>query len=98
LLFEGEVKKIDINQLKLALSGVNKLETKEAVNLIDALVSLNAASSKREARELIEKGTYTINGDKVLSADLMLEKDKALNKEFIVIRKGKKNYFLVVFK
>jgi len=98
LLFEGEVKKIDINQLKLALSGVNKFETKEAVNVIDALVSLNAASSKREARELIEKGTYTINGDKVLSADLMLEKDKALNKEFIVIRKGKKNYFLVVFK
>jgi tyrosyl-tRNA synthetase len=98
LLFEGEVKKIDINQLKLALSGVNKFETKEAINIIDALVSLNAASSKRDARELIEKGTYTLNGDKVLSAELMLDKEIALNKEFIVIRKGKKNYFLVVFK
>jgi tyrosyl-tRNA synthetase len=98
LLFEGEIKKIDVNQLKLALSGVNKLETKMPINIIDALVSLNAASSKREARELIEKGTYTVNGDKVLNAELMLDKDQALNKEFIVIRKGKKNYFLVVFK
>jgi tyrosyl-tRNA synthetase len=98
LLFEGEIKKIDINQLKLALSGVNKLETKLPINIIDALVSLNAASSKREARELIDKGTYTINGDKALNAELMLEKDQALNKEFFVIRKGKKNYFLVVFK
>jgi tyrosyl-tRNA synthetase len=98
LLFEGEIKKIDVNQLKLALSGVNKLETQMPINIIDALVSLNAASSKREARELIEKGTYTVNGDKVLNAELMLEKNQALNKEFIVIRKGKKNYFLVVFK
>ena len=98
LLFEGEIKKIDANQLKLALSGVNKLETQEPINIIDAIVSLNAASSKREARELLIKGTYTLNGDKVVDAELMLEKSKALNKEFYVIRKGKKNYFLVVFK
>jgi tyrosyl-tRNA synthetase len=98
LLFEGEIKKIDANQLKLALSGVNKVETQQSINIIDALVSLNAAASKREARELLIKGTYTLNGDKVVDAELMLDKNKALNKEFYVIRKGKKNYFLVVFK
>jgi tyrosyl-tRNA synthetase len=98
LLFEGEIKKIDANQLKLALSGVNKLETAESISIIDALVSLNAATSKREARELLTKGTYTLNGDKIEDVELMLDKNRALNKEFYVIRKGKKNYFLVVFK
>ena len=98
LLFEGEIKKIDANQLKLALSGVNKLETAESISVIDALVSLNAATSKREARELLTKGTYTLNGDKIEDVELMLDKNRALNKEFYVIRKGKKNYFLVVFK
>jgi tyrosyl-tRNA synthetase len=98
LLFEGEIKKIDANQLKLALSGVNKLETAESISVIDALVSLNAATSKREARELLTKGTYTLNGDKIEDVELMLDKNRAINKEFYVIRKGKKNYFLVVFK
>jgi tyrosyl-tRNA synthetase len=98
LLFEGEIKKIDANQLKLALSGVNKLETAESISIIDALVSLNAATSKREARELLTKGTYTLNGDKIEDVELMLDKNRAINKEFYVIRKGKKNYFLVVFK
>jgi tyrosyl-tRNA synthetase len=98
LLFEGEIKKIDANQLKLALSGVNKLETAESISIIDALVSLNAATSKREARELLTKGTYTLNGDKIEDVELMLDKNRALNKEFYVIRKGKKNYFLVFFK
>jgi tyrosyl-tRNA synthetase len=98
LLFEGEIKKIDANQLKLALSGVNKLETAESISIIDALVSLNAATSKREARELLTKGTYTLNGDKIEDVELMLDKNRALNKEFYVIRKGKKDYFLVVFK
>lgn len=98
LLFEGEIKKIDVDQLKQALSGVTKLEVDQPTLLIDALVSLNAASSKREARELLQKGTYSLNGEKVIDVDLMLDKKLALKNEFLVIRKGKKNYFIVVFK
>ncbi len=98
LLFEGEIKKIDVDLLKQALSGVTKLEVEQQISLVDALVNLNAASSKREARELILKGTYSLNGEKVIDAELILDKNLALKNEFIVIRKGKKNYFIVVFK
>lgn len=98
LLFEGEINKIDVDLLKQALSGVAKLEVEHQISLVDALVALNAASSKREARELILKGTYSINGEKVIDAELILDKKLALKNEFIVIRKGKKNYFIVVFK
>jgi tyrosyl-tRNA synthetase len=98
LLFEGEIKKIDVNQLKSALSGVPNLEVSAEILLIDALVSLGAATSKREARELVVKGTYSVNGDKIIDPDFNLNKKDALKQEFIVIRKGKKNYFLVVFK
>lgn len=98
LLFEGEIRKIDVKQLKVALAGVPHLETKDAINLVDALVSLNAATSKRDARELLVKGTYTVNGEKVIDPEFRLEKSIALNQEFIVLRKGKKNYFIVAFK
>lgn len=98
LLFEGEIKKIDVELLKQALAGVPHLEVNNEISLVDALVNLNAATSKREARELLTKGTYSVNGDKVVDPELKLDKNQALNKEFIVLRKGKKNYFIVVFK
>jgi tyrosyl-tRNA synthetase len=51
--------------------------------------------SKGELRRLIDGGGLTINRTKVESGDLTIGSDILLNGKYILIQKGKKNYFLV---
>lgn len=95
VLFGGEIKKLNYQQLKVCLNGVPALKLEEAKPFIDVLVEVGAASSKREARELLGKGTYSINGEKVSDLELVINKDIAIENKLVVIRRGKKNYYLV---
>lgn len=98
ILFGGEVAKLSVAQLELCLSGVPTLTLQEPKALVDVLVELGAVTSKREARELIAKQSFAINGTKTVDVNLILEPSLALEKRLIVIRKGKKNYYLVEWK
>lgn len=98
VLFGGDIKKLNATQLEICLNGVPTLNLSEEKLFVDVLVELNAATSKREARELIGKGTYMVNGDKVIESNFVLNKENALENRLYVIRKGKKNYFLAEFK
>lgn len=95
VLFGGDVSKLTSEQLMVCLNGVPSINLEEPRPLVDILIELKAASSKREARELIAKNTYSINGVKVNDTNLVLEKSNGIDGKVIVIRKGKKNYFLV---
>ena len=64
------------------------------VNVVDFIVNMEVVKSKREAREFIGNGAISINGDKVESADLMITDDMFIDNTYIVVKKGKKNYFI----
>ncbi len=95
VLFGGDVSKLTYDQLLICLKGVESIELNEEKPLVDVLIDLHAATSKRDARELIEKNTYAINGVKVSDTNLVIGKKDAIEGKIIVIRKGRKNYFLV---
>jgi tyrosyl-tRNA synthetase len=52
-------------------------------------------TSKSEIRRLIQGGGLSINKVKVDNAELVLGKDHLLNNKYLLIQKGKKNYFLI---
>ena len=66
--------------------------------LIDALVSLKAASSKREARDFINGGGVLVNGVQQKSLEFVISKENAIGNTYTVIRRGKKNYYLIEHK
>ena len=72
---------------------VNPVE--EGTLLVDALVNTRIAQSKREAREFIKNGSISLNGEKNQDLEKVLTKDDTLDGETLVIRKGKKNYFII---
>ena len=61
--------------------------------LENLLVMVNICSSKREAREFISNGAITINDEKMLE-DKIITKELAIDDSIIVLRKGKKKYYL----
>jgi tyrosyl-tRNA synthetase len=50
--------------------------------------------SKSEARKLIQGGGISINKAKVETPELLLNSSFLINNKYILIQKGKKNYFL----
>ena len=52
-------------------------------------------SSKGELRRLIDGGGFSINKVKIDSADSILNSESLLNGKYLLIQKGKKNYFLI---
>ena len=95
-LFSGDIKSLSEDELKDAMSGVDTYSVKEEKNIIDLLVDTTILSSKREAREFVSNGSISLNGEKVNDLELLVNKDSSLYNKYIVIRRGKKKYYLVI--
>ncbi len=93
LLFAGKIKEIPLGDLLAGLKDVPHFET-EGGNVMDVLVSAGICSSKREAREFISNGSLTVNGEPVQSTDLVLDAENCLGGRYVVVRRGKKKYYL----
>ncbi|SUB78024.1 Tyrosine--tRNA ligase [Porphyromonas macacae] len=52
--------------------------------------------SKGELRKLIQSGGISINKEKVDSQDFPINKENIIADKYIVVQRGKKNYFLIV--
>jgi tyrosyl-tRNA synthetase len=52
-------------------------------------------ASKGELRRLIQGGGLSINKVKVENSDMVINKGSLLNNKYLLIQKGKKNYFLI---
>lgn len=92
--FSGDVKNLTEEQIENVLGGGNVIELDSSLPLEDLLILIKAASSKREAREFITGNSVLVNGDKV-NSNIEVSKENALFNKYTIIRRGKKNYFLV---
>ena len=95
VLFSGRINELTADQLLVCLNGVPSIELSEEKPLVDVLVDVKAASSKREAREFVKNGSVLINGEKQTNIEHVLSKKDSIDDKLIVIRRGKKNYYMV---
>ena len=90
-LFSGEG-----DDSNMPTTELTKNEMGEEIGLLDLLVLTKLASSKGEARRLIDQGGISINGEKISDVNLRLK--QADLAEPIKIKKGKKAFHKVVLK
>lgn len=98
VLFSGDIKELTSKEIEEVFKGVPTYETEPGKTLIDVLVESHAASSKREAREFINNSAISINGDVVKDENYLIDNSKAIDDKYIAIRRGKKKYYLIIFK
>jgi|WetSurMetagenome_2_1015567.scaffolds.fasta_scaffold24615_3 tyrosyl-tRNA synthetase len=67
------------------------------LDLIEALLSCQAVSSKGEARRLISQGGVYVNNQKVSDQARKLTPQDLASEHFIVVRTGKKKFFILGF-
>jgi tyrosyl-tRNA synthetase len=72
----------------------NKLH--DGINLVDLLAVETAIyPSKGEARKSIQQGAFSVNKNKLTDPALMVQEKDLLNHRYLLVQKGKKNYFLI---
>ena len=96
-LFSGDIKKLSLDEIKDGFKDVPNFDINEDLTLIDLLVNNKIATSKREAREFINAGSITINGDKCLDESEIITREKAIEESVLIIRRGKKKYYIGKF-
>ena len=96
-LFTGNVKNLSSVEIEVAFQGVPTVELSEEQTLIDVLVNNSIVSSRREAREFLNNGAISVNGEVVKEENALINKEKAIDGKIVVIRRGKKKYYLIKF-
>lgn len=95
-LFSEDIKNLSSEDIVNSLSGVKNVLVYEG-NIVAVLVDSKVFSSKREARELITGNALSINNKKVNDVNYIISKNDLIDNKIVVIKKGKKNYFIGKF-
>jgi tyrosyl-tRNA synthetase len=95
------LKKMNENTFLSVFEGVPVFDVKsdvlaQGVSVVDlCTVHSQVFPSKGELRRLIEGGGFSINKEKIDSVDSILNSRSLLNGKYLLIQKGKKNYYLI---
>jgi len=95
------LKKLDEDTLLAVFDGVPQFTISkdlllEGTKAIDLFVDFAAVfPSKGDMRKLVQSGGVSINKEKLESQDLVLTTSILLNNKYILVQKGKKNYYLI---
>ncbi len=96
-LFSGNIKNLTSKEIEMAFKGLDKIIIDSDMNIVDFLVNTSICSSKREAREFVNNNSISINGEKINDLEFTINKDIAIDNKYVVVRRGKKKYFIACF-
>ena len=96
-LFSGDVSQLSTHAIEQGFASVPSMNaTSEAKNVVEFLVDVTGIEkSRRQAREDVTNGAITINGARVQDVDFTVDPSSHFDGKFVIVRRGKKKYFLV---
>jgi tyrosyl-tRNA synthetase len=96
------LKKLDEETLLAVFDGVPQFTVSKdileaGIKAIDLLTEFAAVfPSKGEMRKLVLSGGVSVNKEKLENQDVIFDSSKLLNNKYLLVQKGKKNYFLLI--
>ena len=74
---------------------IAKSSIEAGMPIVDFLTQTEVFSSKGEARKMLQGNGVSVNKEKVAETDV-INKEHLLNDKYILVQKGKKNYYLII--
>ena len=96
-LFYGNLEDLSEKELEEGFKDVPStiIKKKKEIKLAEILLTAKISVSKRQAREDIKNGAISINGKICTDFNKVINFSERLWNKYIILRKGKKNYFLI---
>lgn len=98
-LFSGNIKELSAEEIEQGFKGVpnHQVTADDSLNIVEVLTTAKIEPSKRQAREDVQNGAIYINGERVQDLTYELQASDRIGGKYVVIRRGKKKYFLLTF-
>ena len=78
---------------------VSREELSAGVKAIDLFTEKAAIfPSKREMRKLVQSGGISVNKEKLTDQDMVIDCSSLLDEKYLLVQRGKKNYYLLIVK
>ena len=91
-----ELSKQDLEQMEGIIKiDISRSELKQGIDVVSFLANTQIFPSKGEARKMVQNGGISINRTKVDNLQLTLDDSLLLHQQYLLIQKGKKNYYLI---
>lgn len=99
-LFSGNVQDLTTAEVETGFKNMPSVEVSaDKKNIVEWLADDTAIEpSRRQAREDVSNGAIRINGEKVDDVDFEIDPSTSFDGKFVVVRRGKKKYFLARIK
>ncbi len=97
VLFNGDVSSLTSEEIEQVFHGVTTFNISGDQNILDFLVNHGIVASRREGREFITGGSISLNGNKISDLEMMISKEQAIEGKYIIVRRGKKKYYLGIY-
>jgi len=95
------LKSLNENELLDIMDGVPRFEVtknefENGISMVDLLVNVGILPSKSEAKKMIQSNAISLNKIKNGDINTQINSSFLLNNKYLLIQKGKKNYYLVI--
>ena len=95
------LQQLNEEQLLQVMDGVPTVEyakenLNKGVDIITFLSITNIFSSKSEAKKMLQGGGVSINKIKTEDSNIIISSDKLLNDKYLLVQKGKRNYYFII--
>ncbi len=96
-----DLKSLDLATLSASLEGMEKFQIdrvklENGMPVLDLLaVETQIFPSKGEAKKMIVANGFSVNKEKMANADEIINMNYVLHNQYVIVQKGKKNYFVV---
>jgi tyrosyl-tRNA synthetase len=98
-LFTDNVASLSEKEAVQVGEGLTSFEASgDSLGLLDALVGVKLASSKREAREFVAAGSVKVNGVQIKDLAYIISKKDGIGGHIFFLKRGKKSYGYLDFK
>lgn len=96
-LFSGNVGQLNEKQIEEGFKNMPRFTAPDdPKGLAVWLVDTGIVSSRRQAREFIQNGAISVNGEKIQDSEYEISGNLAIGGKYFIIRRGKKAYYLVI--
>ncbi len=95
VLFTGNLSELTVEEIENNFNSIKRYNLDDNINILDLLINSELASSKREARELINSKSIKLNGNSLNNCEEVITKDKAIGQKYILLKRGKKKFSFI---
>ncbi|WP_051675924.1 tyrosine--tRNA ligase [Ureaplasma canigenitalium] len=97
-LFDSKLSELVDEEFLIAIKSLPTYHSSStSIKFIDLLIEAKIVDSKRIARDLLKQNSFMLNEMVINDENHLVVKENAYMNKYFLIRKGKRNYFLVIF-